>query len=267
MMKPYLPGLALSMSLLVAPPTWADQVDTWVQETDARTVDQRPAVEQERIYPMGALRKISGQLRMDAQINARGQVSSVTYELPPERAARDAFAAAREHLQTPGSQLLFWCEARDCGESSLWANEVFGNARLLGSDDQQAFFLLRRAAPAENTLLGVYTVTRGNRRVAMHVEQFMADAPLGELLPTAATLLRELRSGARLDYPSMPAVPSPAWVSLLGRALNLDSSLRVTVAGQGAAAWHAALIGSGVRETRLELGADASPGLHLQLIR
>ena len=27
----------------------------------------------------------------------------------------------------PGAELLFWCQARDCGESSLWANQVFGN--------------------------------------------------------------------------------------------------------------------------------------------
>ncbi|MDP0995252.1 DUF4892 domain-containing protein, partial [Klebsiella pneumoniae] len=33
-------------------------------------------------------------------------------------------------LAEADAQLLFWCQARDCGESSLWANEVFGNAKL-----------------------------------------------------------------------------------------------------------------------------------------
>lgn len=267
MIKPHLASLVLLLSSLAVPAAWAIDVETRINEVDAKVVDSRPVAEHERIYPLGALRKISGQLRMESQINARGQVSSVTYELPVERSAADAFSAARQHLQTPGTQLLFWCEARECGESSLWANEVFGNARLLGSDEQQALFLLRLAAPADNTLLAVYATTRGNRRVALHVEQFVADAPLGDILPTPATVLRELRTNGMLDYPALAAAPAAPWVSLLGRTLNLDGSLRVTVAGQGAEAWRTALIGAGVRETRIELGALDQPGLHLSIIR
>ena len=37
--------------------------------------------------------------------------------------------AAREALQKQDAELLFWCQARDCGESSLWANEVFDRQR------------------------------------------------------------------------------------------------------------------------------------------
>lgn len=267
MIKPYLASLALLLSPLAAPPAWAVDVERLVQEVDSTVVDQRQAVEQERIYPLGPLRKISGQLRMESQVNARGQVSSVTYELPVERSAKDAFSAARQTLHTSGSQLLFWCEARDCGESSLWANQVFNNSRLLGSDDQQAFFLLRLAAPQDNTLVGVYTVTRGNRRVAMHIEQFVADAPLGDLMPTAPTVLRELRVAGGLDYPSLGSAPVEPWITLLSRTLNLDSSLRVTVAGAAAPAWRDALIAAGVRESRLQLGNVEQPGLRLDLIR
>jgi len=119
---------------------------------DAQIVDYRPAAELERIYPLGSIRKISGQLRFDGQVTARGQTTSVTYELPPEHSATEAFTAAREALQQQDAELLFWCQARDCGESSLWANEVFGNAKLYGSDEQQAYLLLRLAAPKDNTL-------------------------------------------------------------------------------------------------------------------
>lgn len=114
---------------------------------DAQIVDYRPPAELERIYPMGSIRKISGQLRFDGQVTARGQMTSVTYELPPEHSATSAFTAAREALQKQGAELLFWCQARDCGESSLWANEVFGNAKLYGADNGQAYLLLRLAAP------------------------------------------------------------------------------------------------------------------------
>jgi len=50
---------------------------------DAQIVDYRPGVELERIYPLGSIRKISGQLRFDGQVSARGTATSVTYELPP----------------------------------------------------------------------------------------------------------------------------------------------------------------------------------------
>lgn len=63
---------------------------------DAQIVDYRPAVELERIYPLGSIRKISGQLRFDGQVTARGQTTSVTYELPPEHSSTDAFTTARD---------------------------------------------------------------------------------------------------------------------------------------------------------------------------
>ncbi len=234
--------------------------------TDAQIVDYRPAVEQERIYPMGAIRKISGQLRFDGQVNARGKLTAITYQLPAERTSNEAFTLAREALQKQGAELLFWCQARDCGESSLWANEVFGNAKLYGADEQQAYLLLRLAAPQDNSLVALYSITRGNRRAYLHVEQFDAAAPLGELLPTSATLLRQLKDTGRLDLANL-LEPQPAWLTLLSRGLNLDTTLRVSLSGQQAEAWRQALIGQGVRATRMETGNTEAAGLHFELLR
>ncbi|MEX3773283.1 DUF4892 domain-containing protein [Pseudomonas sp. MYb118] len=234
---------------------------------DSQIVDYRPATEMERIYPMGSIRKISGQLRFDGQVNARGQTTSVTYELPAEQTSNAAFTGAREALQKQDAQLLFWCQARDCGESSLWANEVFGNAKLYGSDDQQAYLLLRLAAPNDNTLVALYGITRGNRKAYLHVEQFTAGAPLGELLPTSATLLRELRSTGELDFPTLTDAPDETWLRLLSRGLNLDTGLRVSVSGPNAEAWRQALIGQGVRAARLETGSVEGSNLRIELLR
>ncbi|MBF8794885.1 DUF4892 domain-containing protein [Pseudomonas monteilii] len=248
---------------LASPLSWAGSLPVPV---DAKVVDQRPAVEQERVYPMGPLRKISGRLRVEEKVESRGQVSSVTYELPAERTAREAFTSAREALQRDGGYPLFWCQGRDCGEASLWANEVFANARLNGGDEQQAFILLRRSADEADTLVSLYSVTRGNRRAYLHVEEFVSATPLGELLPTPATVLRELRDTGKLDYPDL-ATPQPAWVALLGRSLNLDSTLRASLSGAQAEAWREQLVQAGVRAARLEVGAAATDGLHLELIR
>jgi hypothetical protein len=258
---------ALSCVLLSwAPVSLAAALEVPAPE-EATIVEQRPEVEQERLYPMGAVRKISGQLRIDQQVVGKGQARSVTYQLPPERTAGEVFASTRQALRAQGAQLLYWCEARDCGESSLWANEIFGNSRLYGSDEQQAFLLLRQAAPADDRLIALYSITRGNRRAYLHVEQFQSSTPLGELLPTPATVLRELRHSGSLDYPALGAVPEANWVALLARSLNQDSTLRLSISGQGAEAWREALVEQGVRSARLEGGTLQTPGLHLELIR
>ncbi|MHC8365842.1 DUF4892 domain-containing protein [Pseudomonas sp. ZT5P21] len=234
---------------------------------DSQIVDYRPAIELERIYPLGSIRKISGQLRFDGQVSARGQTTSVTYELPSEHSSLEAFTVAREALQKQDAQLLFWCQARDCGESSLWANEVFGNAKLYGADEQQAYLLLRLAAPKDNTLVALYSITRGNRKAYLHVEQFDAAAPLGDLLPTSATLLRELKSTGELDFPKLTDAPDETWLRLLSRGLNLDTTLRVTVSGPNAEAWRQALMNQGVRSARMETGSAEGSGLHIELLR
>lgn len=235
--------------------------------TDAQIVDYRPSTELERIYPMGSIRKISGQLRFDGQVSARGQTTAVTYELPAEHSSNDAFTAAREALQAQGAELLFWCQARDCGESSLWANEVFGNAKLYGADDQQAYLLLRLAAPHDDTLVALYSITRGNRKAYLHVEQFEAAAPLGDLQPTSATLLRQLKSTGKLDFPKLLADPDDTWLRLISRGLNLDTTLRISLTGTKAEAWRQALIAQGVRAARMETGSVEGTGLHIELLR
>lgn len=257
----------LSTAVMAADVPGSSDLQIVPRFTDAEIVDYRPASELERIYPMGSVRKISGQLRFDGQVSARGTVTGVTYQLPSERTSAEAFTAAREALQAQGAELLFWCQARDCGESSLWANEVFGNAKLYGADEQQAYLLLRLAEPKSDTLVALYAITRGNRRAYLHVEQFEAGAPLGELMPTSATLLRQLKSTGKLALPRLTGTPPAEWVTLLSRGLNLDSSLRATVSGPDREAWREALIAKGVRAARLEAGSADSSGLLIEVIR
>lgn len=151
-------GLSLLSPLVFAADIPGSQdLPAVARQVDSQIVDYRPAEDKERIYPMGAIRKISGQLRYEGQATARGQATAITYELPAEHSASAAFTATREALQEKGAQLLFWCKARDCGESSLWANEIFGNAKLVGADSQQEYLLLRLAET--DSLVALYSIT------------------------------------------------------------------------------------------------------------
>lgn len=232
----------------------------------ARIVEFREVAAQERLYPQGSIRRISGQLRFEQQVAVQGALTRLTYALPSGSDATAVFTDALQVLQAQDAQVLYWCQGRECGSSSLWANAVFARSTLYGADDQQAYALLRLAPPRQHTLLALYSTDRGTRQAFLHVEQLAADTPLGEILPTPATLLRQLRSRGELKLPEQ-GEPSQAWVQLLRRSLMQDSSLRVSLAGAQAQAWREALIEQGIRAARLELDAAEQPGLRLQLLR
>lgn len=229
-------------------------------------VDFHEAAAQERIYPQGSIRRISNQLRYERQVIAQGRLTALTYELPASHGANEAFTAARQALQAQGAQLLYWCQGRECGSSSLWANGVFGNAKLFGTDEQQAYLLARLPAPRQDSLLALYSITRGNNRAYLHAEQLQASTPVAAILPTPATLLRQLRDSGELRLVDL-GEPTPDWLTLLARSLKQDSTLRVSLSGPMAPAWHEALIAQGIRPARLELGTAEQQGLRLEVLR
>lgn len=217
----------------------------------------------ERVYPLGALRRLSGQLHSERELAVDGELTTVTYALPARHTALEAFGQAHEQLRERGAHMLYWCQGRECGSSSLWANVVFGNARLYGSDDQQAYAVLRMG----ERLVTVYAITRGNRKAYLHVEQLDAAAEIGEVLPSAATLLRQLRSTGSLDFTQLQGEPDADWTRVLGRALNQDSTLRVVLSGKQAQQWRDALVAQGVRASRLELDERPTSGLRLDRLQ
>jgi len=233
----------------------------------AEIVQQHEQPEALRIYPQGTLRRVSNQVRYEAQIRAEGRLQIRTLQLPNgQQDLADAVASARQTLHQAGAELLYWCIGRECGSSALWANTVFGNAQLYGPDDQQSYLLYRLPEPQANSLLALYAITRGNRRSYLHIEQLDASEPLGELLPAAATLLRQLRETGELLLPAL-AEPTEAWAERLAQCLNLASTMRVKLEGAGALAWQQALLAQRVRATRLEAVENNEAPLRLLLVR
>jgi hypothetical protein len=241
-------------------------IDVLPRFTGSTIVSFKNVADQERTYPQGAIRRISGTLRYEREVAARGELTAVTYELPRTHSANEVFASARTTLQDQDAELLYWCVGRDCGSSSLWANSVFNNATLTGSDDEQTYALMRLAAPRQDTLLALYSITRGNKRAYLHAEMFAANAQLGEILPTPATLLRQLKSTGELRLPKQ-VEPSIAWVELLARSLRLDSTLRVSISGAQAVEWRKELIEQRVRSSRIEVDETDFTGVQLKLLR
>ncbi|MGX5219595.1 DUF4892 domain-containing protein [Pseudomonas segetis] len=234
--------------------------------TGSQIVDYSEQAEQERIYPQGSIRRISGRLRYENEIQLKGDLTAITYRLPDTHSSDQVFNSTREALLAKNAQMLYWCKGRDCGGSSLWANSVFSKSILYGPDDQQAFALFRLAEPQQDSVLALYSITRGNRRAYLHAELLASDSALGDILPTPATLLRQLRTTGVLNL-SNQQEPTPAWVEVLSRALNSDSTMRVSLAGNNAESWREALVAQRVRSSRLELGNADVGGLQVNVLR
>jgi len=241
-------------------------LDELIRFPQAQIVGFKQENEVERIYPLDSIRRISGKLRMSHQINASGDLLAITYQLPDHHTGIEAFSQAREQLIEQDAQLLYWCEGRACGSSSLWANEIFHRSMLYGPEAQQAFLLARMPGQTES-LIALYGITRGNGRPYLQVERLQSSTPLGLIRPNPATLLRQLESSGELSLPLLPAEPVDDWAALLANVLRLDSTIRISLGGEGATGWREALIAERVSARRLELDDSDQPGLHITLLR
>ncbi|MCJ0973369.1 DUF4892 domain-containing protein [Pseudomonas sp. PS1] len=220
----------------------------------------------ERTYPLDSIRRISGRLRMADQVSAPGELTAVTYLLPSVHTGIEAFEKSRRDLLAAGGELLYWCEGRECGSSSLWANDVFQRAMLYGPDAQQAFLLARMPGEADE-LMALYGITRGNGRPYLQVERLRPERPLGVILPNPATLLRQLKTTGELRLARLPDEPTAEWGALLANVLRLDSTMRIELIGSGAAAWLEALRAERVKPRRIDAVDSDEPGLVIRLLR
>lgn len=239
-----------------------DGVAALPELVDARLQEAATQPDMEKLYPLGSVSRISGQLRFGDELRVRGERQAHSWQLSPVHSATAAFTAAREWLQRGDARLLYWCEGRDCGPSNLWANAVFGNARLYGPDERQQYALLA----ANQQLVALYAVTRGNGRGMLHAETFATSSLPAEMSPGAATLLLQLRTDGQLELTNAQG-SEHVNATQLARALNRDMTLRVALGGPQAQDWRERLIDSGVRAARIELTETAAATTHIEVLR
>ncbi len=143
---------------------------------------------------LGGIVKINGLIRSDREQRLQAQLTRITWQLPAGYAPEAGFGYLREQLLHKGGEVLFECAGRQCGPSNLWANDIFGQARLYGVDNSQFYAAL--ALPQAH--LAIYAVRRGNGRVYLHLDLLEHDAP------TATTLSERLRQQGYAELSDWP---------------------------------------------------------------
>lgn len=260
----------LSLALAVAAPLAA---------ADSLVIDPFPRAEvaRERIQPgvdhtvvIGNIRRINNQLRAEREVQAVGELIRTSWRIPAGHGAREAMAHAVSQLQAHPHTTLFFCEGRECGSSSLWANQVLNNARLYGPEDNQLYLALRLDDEPQR-FISLYAITRGNQQVYLHMDQLTPEQPVTELLyPTPATLGKILRAEGELLLPEMDSAESQsavadAWLDLTARMLRSDNRLRISVSGAQAPAFVEGLLERNINQQRLEIGQpEPEDGIRLE---
>lgn len=154
---------------------------------------QRSSVIDHRLVT-GSLKTVNSRLQIDDVQRISGELLQITYRIPDGYTPREVFDHYRTLVSRAEGRVLYECRARECGASSLWANQVFKVAELYGPDQHQYYQVALLTTEQGTFTVAFYSIQRGNRRVYLHLELMKLDSPgLADLSVNPQTLLATLR--------------------------------------------------------------------------
>ena len=114
---------------------------------------------------LGPLKKINNILEPKSYIYVRGELSSVTYYIPDERRVNRVAKFYEEQMKS-GTEVLFFCQGRNCGSSNYWADSIFQSPILYGPEQYQSYYIGLSSDKA--SYIAVYVAQRGTRKIYVH---------------------------------------------------------------------------------------------------
>src|SRR5690606_37973899 len=252
-------------ALLAVAATGAGAAEGLAIEPFPRAEVARERVQQasEHRVVIGNIRRIDNQVGAEREPQVVGELIRVYWRITDGHSAREALGYAVEQMQQHPHTTLFFCEGRECGSSSLWANQVLDYSRLSGPEDNQLYLALRLDDQPQR-FISLYAITRGNQQVYLHMDQLTPEQPVTEVLyPTAATLGKILNAENELLLPDTPVgddEQAAAWLELVTRMLRSDLRRRVQVDGARAPEFVEGLVERGISSQRLDIGKPEPAG-------
>ncbi|MFV0275591.1 MAG: DUF4892 domain-containing protein [Parahaliea sp.] len=119
---------------------------------------------------LGAMQKHLGEWRFKRSRRVNGERVRYTWQIVDGFTAKEVFEELTARVAAlAGSELLFDCEGRACGNASQWANRVFGQRLLYGRADAQRYRVYSVAGDTTRLLLA-YASERTASRQYLHAE-------------------------------------------------------------------------------------------------
>jgi hypothetical protein len=142
----------------------------YVESVDSSTLQVR-----NHEVGLGALQKVRGSWRLDRSERISGELERHTWRVLEGYAADELLLRVVDRLAGDESaKLLFSCDARACGQSVQWANRMFGQRVLYGTESSQRYrvYALEDAQDAEGQArrLLLYSSARSTDRQYLHLE-------------------------------------------------------------------------------------------------
>ncbi len=143
------------------------------QIQDTRSFDVR-----DHLIVASQVKWVNNALRMDNSVRVEVQGESQLQWISEGHDSQQVYQALQQEIEGAGGQVVFSCESRDCGESNVWANRIFGQSKLYGKDREQFYSVSALTLDDAPYMVVLYTIKRGNGRVYAYTEMMkLAQVP------------------------------------------------------------------------------------------
>lgn len=117
-----------------------------------------------KILYFSALRKINQNVFAEQQKLVKAEyILSELWSLDAGHDFAEVQRTMRQQLPA-NTKLLFSCAGRDCGRNNHWANNVFGENKLLGIDDSQFYWIMNFQYEGDEYYVLAYAVSKITRK-------------------------------------------------------------------------------------------------------
>lgn len=124
-----------------------------------------------RLVPLGAMKKLGGVWQPKASERLDGTLHRYTWQVLEQYASIELMEEVQEEMTAALSlTLLFDCEARACGSSAQWANRIFNERVLYGTEAAQRYRVFAVEGYGERYRLLLYATVRTAQRQYLHAE-------------------------------------------------------------------------------------------------
>ena len=137
-----------------------------------------------------------GQHLPEKSLSTAGTLSFQLWRLSSSTSIETAAEVLRVYFAQHQMEELYHCEARACGESFLWANQIFDHAELYGNDRTQHLWSFMQQGGGAYSV--IYLIERPNRRRYLYHAEILVTADGNNIVNPAGK--RDLEQLAKLGF-------------------------------------------------------------------
>lgn len=161
--------LLVTLAVLVVPAAHGSLLPDF---PEARMESERQIRSPSHRVMLSPIREVRDEIRSESIARVAVEGTGRLLQVNTDARRRDARNWYRSQLEGLGAEVLFECTGRECGRSNVWANQIFNQATLYGRDQDQDYLAAGLVdSDGQAWLVLVYTVTRGNQREYVWVEE------------------------------------------------------------------------------------------------